>query len=403
MNHPDKTLARRYDTPGRCAEFTDLVYEDAGVTWADLARAEHKFDPEPPAYNVYLGEMHGHSTLSDGSVDVDTYFRNLRSRGLDFGVLSDHEHGGVGRPALWSGSPSKWELLNRKAAEYTEPGKFTVIPAYERDSYPFYNNLVVYYGTLGGEMIRGVRDGEFTAEELRRALARDDVILVPHDTYMFSAGADLKHIPTDLFTPLIELYSIADAAEYMGCPAFDGNSACDGGFWQDALARGAKMGCIGGSDNHSGTGATLLDAPYPHNYQGLTGIWAADNTLPDLFAALKARRCFTTMGGQFVIDFRINGHCMGEEYTAAPDEDLAVWYAVKADCAVKKVTLVKNQHDYIMLEGKPSQLIFDYERETAEDCYYVRVELTDGRFGWTSPVWVKAPVSACVSPRIPLR
>jgi hypothetical protein len=95
------------------------------------------------------------------------------------------------------------------------------------------------------------------------------------------------------------------------------------------------------------------------------------------------------MGGRMVIDFRINGHYMGEEFCAGEDEELAVWYSVKADCAVKKVTLVKNTRDYIMLAGKNSQLIFDYERETAEDCYYVRVELTDGRFGWSSPIWVK--------------
>ena len=112
------------------------------------------------------------------------------------------------------------------------------------------------------------------------------------------------------------------------------------------------MGCIGGSDNHSGQGAMLVDAPYPHNCQGLTGIWAGGNTLPELFSVLKARRCFTIMGGHIVIDFRINGHYMGEEFAAAPGEDLAIWYSVEADCAIKKVTLVKNQRDYIMLRGE---------------------------------------------------
>jgi len=388
MNHPDKRIARRHDTPGRCAEFTDFVYENSGVTGADLVRAENKFNPEPPGFTAYIGEMHGHSNLSDGGVDIDTYFRNLKSRGIDFGTLSDHDHGGVGRPVLWEGEPSKWDLIMQKAEEYDEPGKFTVFTAYERDSYPFYDNLVIYYGTRRGEMLRGVRDGEFTAKELKAALERDDIIMVPHDTYGFSAGADLKHIPLELMTPFIEVYSCGDAAEYMGNPAFDEGTACDGGFWQDALRRGAKMGCIAGSDNHAGTGATVLDRPYPFNFQGLTGIWARANTLPELFKALKARRCYAFMGGRMVIDFRINGHYMGEEFTAREDEDLAVWFKIEADCPVKQVTLVKNLRDYIMLKRRNSQLIFDYERETAEDCYYLRVELTDGRFGWTSPIWV---------------
>lgn len=388
MTHPEKKIARRYDMPGRCAEFTDTVYKPSDADWSMLRKAEHKFDPEPPEYKAYIGEMHGHTNLSDGSVDIDTYFKNLKSRGLDFAAISDHDHGGVGRPALWEGSPSKWDLIRQKTAEYDEPGKFTAIPAYERDSYPYYNNLVVYYGTRDGEMIRGVRDGEFTAEELKAALQRDDVLLAPHDTWHFSAGADLAHIPEELFTPLIELYSCADAAEYMGHPAFDADCACEGGFWQDALRRGAKMGCFGGSDNHSGTGAMLLDRPYPQNYQGLTGIWAEDNTLPALFAALKARRCYAIMGGRMVIDFRINGHYMGEEIAAGRGEELKIWYSVESDAPLKRVTLVKNLRNYIMLKNRAQQLIFDYEHETDCDCYYLRVELSDGRFGWTSPIWV---------------
>ena len=42
---------------------------------------------------------------------------------------------------LWDG---KWDIIREKTAEYNEPGKFTTILAYERDSYPWYNNLVVY-------------------------------------------------------------------------------------------------------------------------------------------------------------------------------------------------------------------------------------------------------------------
>lgn len=390
MTHPERKTAKRYDTPGRCRLFTDLVYRNGSVTGADLAEAEHAFDPEPPAYRCLIGEMHGHTNLSDGSVDIDTYFKNLKNRGVDFAAVSDHDHGGVGKPALWEGSPSKWDLIRQKAAEYDEPGRFSAILAYERDSYPYYNNLVVYYDSLNGEMLRGGRDGEITAEELRAALSRKDILLVPHDTYMFSAGADLSHMPKELLTPLIELYSTADAAEYFGNPAFDSNSACEGGFWQDALRRGARMGCIGGSDNHGGTGASVLDAPYPFNFQGLTGVWAEENTTKSIFAALKARRCYAFMGGRITIDFRVNGHYMGEEITAGKDDTLGIYYSIAADAPVGKVTLVKNLRDYIMLKGRTSQLIFDYERETPCDIYYLRVELKDGRFGWTSPVWVSS-------------
>ncbi len=55
---------------------------------------------------------------------------------------------------------------------------------------------------------------------------------------------------------------------------------------------------------------------------------------------------------------------------------------------VKRVTVVKNCRDYVMM-AKPTGFFLDYKQEQARDIYYLRVELTDGRFGWTSPISVK--------------
>lgn len=392
MNHPDKRLAKSIDTPGRCRAFTDTVYENSGdphALWKQINASEHSFDPQPPTLKAFIGEMHGHTNLSDGNPDIDTYFRNLRDNAhLDFGAISDHDHGGVGHPCLWEGSPSKWDLIREKVKEYDDPGRFTTILAYERDSYPFYNNMVIYYDSHDGEMIRGERDGEITADELRALSRRDDVFFVPHDTYSLSSGADLSTIPLDLMAPFLEIYSRADACEYWGNPAFDRPNMCAGGFWQDALRRGASMGVIAGSDDHGCRNGLITEDPYPRKFPGLTGVWAEENTLSSLFSALKAKRCYAFMGGRMEIDFRINGHWMGESFTLPADEDRSVWFSVKADAPVKQVTVVKNCRDYAAFFGGCSQLFFDYKVEQPTDCYYLRVELADGRFGWTSPVWI---------------
>ena len=181
MNHPDKYLAKRFDTPNRSAAFTDAVYagdsEDRATLMGRMNAAQRSYDPPAPAYIPLVGEMHGHTNLSDGRPDIDTYFRNIRDLAkLDFAVLTDHDHGGVGSPELWVGNPSKWDLIKQKAHEYCEEGKFSTLLGYERDSYPFYNNLVLYFRDRDPEMVRGVRDGEFTAQELAALLARDDVL-----------------------------------------------------------------------------------------------------------------------------------------------------------------------------------------------------------------------------------
>ncbi len=400
MNHPDKYLAKRYDTPNRSAAFTDAVYHKADATGADLNAAWRSLDPPAPTLVPLVGEMHGHTNLSDGRPDIDTYFRNIRDLArLDFAVLTDHDHGGVGKPALWEGgdASSKWDLIRAKAAEYCEPGKFSTLLGYERDSYPFYNNLVLYFCDADAEMVRGVRDGELTEDELVALLAREDVITCPHDTYSFTSNADFIALPTELHTPFIEVISRGDAAEYMGNPAGATYACCEGGYWQDALRKGSKMGVIGGSDDHRGMNGRVDDSLlYPQKYPGVTGVWARENTPAAIFEALMAKRTYAfmmgestgEMGGRMEIDFRINGHFMGEVITRPESRDLHIFYRVKADVAIRRVTLVKNCRNYVALSAA-SELILDYKQENATDYFYLRVELADGRFGWTSPIWVQ--------------
>lgn len=401
MNNPNKYLAKRYDTPNRSKLFTDTVYSgesgEYSALWDIMNSAQRSLDPPPPELIPLAGEMHGHSDLSDGKVDIDTYFSNIRDVArLDFAVLTDHDHGGVGKPELWVGSPSKWDITKKKAVEHRVKGRFSTLLGYERDSYPFYNNLVLYFRDDDAEMVRGERDGELTEDELRALLAREDVIACPHDTYLLTSNADFMALPTDLITPYIEVISRGDAAEYMGNPAGYERVCCEGGFWQDALKRGVKMGVIGGSDDHFGKNGIVLEAmPYPDKYPGVTGVWASENSPSAIFDALKAGRTFAymlgpsdgDMRGRIEIDFRINGHYMGETIDRPESRDLHIFYRVKADVPIKSVTLVKNCRNYISLRDA-SEIILDYKQENPTDYYYLRVLLTDGRYGWTSPIWV---------------
>lgn len=388
MKNKERKLARRYDTPNRCYAVTSTVYsgpaEDRAKKYKEAMDHEKDFYPEKSKYNIYIGDIHGHSQLSDGFPDADTYYKDIRdNEKLDFCSLTDHDHGGVGADELFG---EKWEIEKAKAREYNNPGKFTTILGYERDSYPWYNNMVIYYNSYDGEMVRSDFDGEISRADLLKTLNRDDVIVVPHDTYNLTAGADFNTIPPELFTPLIEIYSRGDSAEYFGNPCNIEVFRCEGGFWQDALKRGAKMGCIGGSDNHA-----RGDKDYEKNYKGIdifggrTGVLAEENTLSSIFSALKARRCYGFMGGKMWIDFRINGHYMGEEF--ADDSDRSIYINVKADAPVKMITIVKNCRNYIESRNQEF-MVFDYKAENETDYYYIRVELTDGRFGWTSPIWI---------------
>ncbi len=396
MEHKEKKIARRYDTPLRDTEYTNIVYSSGKYgreTVQMMRNAENKYSPEPPDYKIFIGEMHGHTNLSDGKPDIDTYFKTARDTAkLDFTAISDHDHGGVFSTELWG---EKWELIKSKVKEYYEPGKFTTILAYERDSYPWYNNLVLYYNSHDGEIVRSSVDGEITAEELYNLLQREDIITVPHSTSFLDSGTDFTSIPDELMTPFIEVYSRWGADEYFDNP-YPVRIGTRGGYWHDALRKGAKMGCISGSDDHQGYPGLIMEKAnhvnLKYRYPGLTGILAKENTLQSIYEALKAKRCYGFMGGRIYIDFRINGHYMGEKFTT--EDTRSIWFEITADAPIKRINLVKNLEDYMYFDCyndsvKYSKLIFDYKKEQDTAIYYLRIELTDGRFAWTSPIWIK--------------
>jgi len=87
------------------------------------------------------------------------------------------------------------------------------------------------------------------------------------------------------------------------------------------------------------------------------------------------------------MDFRIDGHYMGEEYTEEKETDRAIYWNIDGGCEIKYVTLVKNCRDYMKIR-RNEQMIFDYKAENDTDVYYLRAEFCDGRCAWSSPVWV---------------
>ncbi len=390
----EKITARRYDTPYRDRGLTDHVYEgelppEGRAAFArQVLDSPRRFFPAPPEYSIWYGELHGHSDLSDGRPSPDEYYIHLRDvAGLDFGVLTDHTHGGLGKETLLG---EKFEQLRVAAIKYNDPGRFSTLLGYEIEGYPYYNNLVLYHRDFDATVINGRVSGDLAADELAALLARRDVIAVPHDTYHLESGADFASLPMELMTPLIQLYSRGNSAEYFGNPQFEFTEydgfMCEGGYWQDALRRGAKMGCIGASDSHNLTGGvTDENETGIARHPGITGVLAAENTPEAIFDALAARRCYCFTGGRIAIDFRIDGHCMGEEFVG--EGRRAVWFRVEADAPIDRITLVKNCRDYIV-SSRQEYLLWDNKAEQPVDCYYLRVLLRDGRCGWTSPIWV---------------
>jgi hypothetical protein len=169
---------------------------------------------------------------------------------------------------------------------------------------------------------------------------------------------------------------------------------------QDALAAGQRLGFVGATDAHSGRPGYpahgRIYADYDYSYWdtglytgGVTGIYAEELTREAVFDAIKNRRCYAATGVRIVLDFKADGHWMGEEYKSNDAPHLHV--KVIGTAPLESVTVVKNNADHVRMEGHGPEMEFEYgktEPPKDTDCYYLRVIQTDGEMAWSSPIWV---------------
>ena len=385
---------RIFTHPSRDLSLTRMVYHAKEGDFAQFSKMSSPDWHPDTGLHLYWGDIHGHTELSDGRGSLDDYFGFARDEAkLDFCAVTDHDHGGVGRPCLWE--EGKWELTQRKVVEYHHEGKFVTILAYERDSYPWFSNLCLYYRCGAGELVRGEEDGQITADEWRQLLAREDIISIPHHTADIRQGVNFTAIPLKLMPPLTEIYSKWGTSEYFGNPRpviFEAR----GGHWRDALEMGTRMGCVAGSDVHlpSPGADSHMGGNVPYDEPGLLGVWAPELTREAIWQAIRGKHTIAASGARVMIDFRVCGQIAGSEIKYPADKGRRLALKVHAPTPLMRVDVVKNGNDIFRIntEGAgaaTSLLVEDLIAERKTDYYYVRVTLMNGRQAWCSPVWVE--------------
>ena len=395
--HLQAKAAKKIDVYNRLQHVTRAVYLNEGQETAnDREVVNDAFSVRIPSskseYKVFFGDLHCHTNFSDGSVCLESVLEKMAER-VDFCAVTDHDHGGLWKDTLYT---DKWNRLKNIVASKNVPGIFTPILGYERDSYPWYDNMIIYFNEYSEDLLTGDILGEIDERELALWLKREDIFIAPHDTTALTCSTNFIGRRRELLPHGFEIISRGDCAEYFDHP-LNVCSSVLGGSYQDALEAGAHIAVIAGADSHDGTGALdCEDMGFPCRYPGMTGLWAKENTLESIFEALKQRRTFAFMGPKRItLDFRVNGHFMGacikENRDAGGRE---IYFSVESEVPVFKVTVVKNNTDFFVTKGENINCctFVDYECQRKEDWYYLRVVLTDGRQAWSSPCWIERDV-----------
>jgi len=330
--------------------------------------------PQRPAetgLNVYFGDLHNHCAIGYARGSLERAFEIARSH-LDFFTFTPHSHW-HDVPVMEQDKHLKWlegfevtrlhwPLVQKMNESCHEPGRFVTFHGYEWHSSEFGDFCIYFPG----------EDSPLThfdkLADLQQFAFEKGALLNPHHPgYRQGRRGANPRFWDPRVTRLLEIYSEHGNAERDEGPN-DYIRHSMGGRWSpntlDAVLKaGHRVGVLASSDDHLG---------YPGAYgEGLAALLAPELTRPALFEALKNRRAYGVTGDRIRLDFRLNGHLMGEETAYAKKR------VISADVlgwdSIDRVELIKN--------GRVIHRDFP-EDKPVRDSLWKRPLLLRIEFGW---------------------
>jgi len=335
-----------------------------------------------PGLNLYFGDIHGHSRISDGTGTPEDFYRYARDvSGLDIAALTDHSDFGT--------IPVKgdvWERLKRAANQACVPGRFVTFVGFEWTNWE-YGHRNVYYRNGNGPVFRSIDEESDTPEELWKLLENHQAMTVAHHVGGGPVATDWDVVPGPKEW-LVEISSIHGTSEvYRGRGCI--YNPVKGAFVRDALARGYKLGIIGSGDTHDGhPGRRSVGA----RVTGTLGVYSRELTREAVWEAFRKRHTFGTSGPKIILNFRVADSPMGSEvmWEASRGPVPLALRAVGCD-EIERVEIIRNGERLLTRKGTGPfvQLVAeDPDPPSGTSWYYARILQEDGNLAWSSPVWV---------------
>lgn len=252
---------------------------------------------DPAAPRVLVGDLHGHSNLSDGTGRPEDFYAYARDyAALDVAVLTDHDHWGM---QFLDEHPDLWARIGRAAKQANDPGTFTALLGFEWTSWLHGHRHVLYFQDAG-EMISSLDavTPDDLWDRLRAAAGRGiRALTFAHHSAGAPVPTNWSFPPDPEFEPITEVASVHGTSEAWDAP-LKLRGAWKGNFVRDVLDAGVELGFVGSGDGHDGHPGLA------HLVQGTGGIamlFAEHNDRESVRASLQARACYATTGPRIVL------------------------------------------------------------------------------------------------------
>lgn len=371
--------------------------KSATVTWS--------FTVGQVQYQHYFGQLHAHTTYSDGSGTLDTalnYVKNLpESANVDFVAFTDHSNyfdkSGAANPEA-----ALYDLSQMTAASKATWEEYTGA----MDAFNAANNGVIALG--GFEMTWSGGPGHINTFNTPGLVSRNNTTL---NNKTNDAGMKAYYA-------LLDNANLSQSISQFNHPGTTFGTFSDFAYWDAMTDTRIQLVEVGNGEGAIGAGGYYPSYEYytmaldkgwhvapSNNQDNHKGKWGDANNARDviladalsedaLYEAIRNYRVYSTEDKNLVIDYTLNDQLMGSVLEEVP-QTVSIQVNVSdpdRDDAISKVEVIVNSGKtaYTWSDSKldSGSLSCQLPISDTVSYYYIRVTQADGDLAVTAPVWV---------------
>jgi len=335
-------------------------------------------------YNLYFGQIHSHTNYSDGLGTPEEAFTYARDNAkADFFAITDHSNSfdNDTLATLNDGSKSQeWTSLHEIADRFNKDDKFVAIGAYE----------MTWSGSTGGwghintfntpgflsrnsKINNKAVDLKTYYDELKKQ--SQSISQFNHPGPQFGDFADFGYYDAEIdkVINLIEVGNGEGPIRSNGYfPSYE--------YYTRALDKGWHLAPTNNQDNHKGNWILANTAR--------TVVIAPRLTRNEIYEAFRNRRVYATEDNNLRIDYKVNGHLMGEILNDAKELDFKINITDPDNEPVGTVSIIANGGTVVAKQKfNDSTANWHFKLNPDYSYYYVRVDQEDKDIAVTAPVW----------------
>ncbi|SHO52528.1 Ig-like domain-containing protein [Anaerocolumna xylanovorans] len=363
---------------------------------------EWPFTVGTPKYSLYFGQLHSHTTYSDGSGSLDdalAYINKIsKSDNIDFAAFTDHSNYfdtkdaanpeaslydknlmTAGSQTLWNEYKSKIDAFNASSTnrgvialggfEMTWSGGPGHINTWNTEGIVSRNNTTLNSKTSDAGM-------KAYYSLLSQSEGADTVSQFNHPGTTFGTFSDFAY-----WDPIIDsritLVEVGNGEGAIG----SGGYFPSYNYYTMALDKGWHVAPTNNQDNHKGKWGNANDA---------RDVIITDNfTEQGIYDALKDHKVYATEDKNLEITYTVNDELMGNIINEVPESLNLNVTLNDADDAIQKAEVIANSGRVVYtwdVNAQSKELSTTLKPDYSY--YYIRVTEKDGDLAVTAPVWV---------------